>query len=37
MFSQEIAAEGGYGVTTYAMHPGVVASDIWRGCRGRRR
>lgn len=31
MFSQELARRtAGTGVTTYALHPGVVASDIWR-------
>jgi retinol dehydrogenase-12 len=31
LFSQELARRiGGNGVTTYALHPGVVASDIWR-------
>ena len=31
LFSQELARRtGGTGVTTYALHPGVVASDIWR-------
>src|SRR5262244_3231847 len=31
LFSQELArrAAGG-GITTYSLHPGVVASDIWR-------
>ena len=30
-FSQELARRtAGTGVTTYALHPGVVASDIWR-------
>ena len=31
LFSQELARRvQGRGVTTYALHPGVVASDIWR-------
>jgi retinol dehydrogenase 12 len=31
LFSQELARRTvGAGVTTYALHPGVVASDIWR-------
>ena len=31
LFSQELARRmEGTGVTTYALHPGVVASDIWR-------
>jgi NAD(P)-dependent dehydrogenase (short-subunit alcohol dehydrogenase family) len=32
LFTQELArrAGEGAGVTTYALHPGVVASDIWR-------
>lgn len=31
LFSMELARRaGGQGVTTYALHPGVVASDIWR-------
>jgi retinol dehydrogenase 12 len=31
LFTQELARRlGGAGVTTYALHPGVVASDIWR-------
>src|SRR5215470_4937846 len=30
LFSQELARREGRGVTTYALHPGVVASDIWR-------
>jgi retinol dehydrogenase-12 len=31
LFSQELARRVvGSGVTTYALHPGVVASDIWR-------
>jgi retinol dehydrogenase-12 len=30
-FSQELARRtSGTGVTTYALHPGLVASDIWR-------
>ncbi len=31
LFTQELAGRlGGTGVTSYALHPGVVASDIWR-------
>jgi len=31
LFSQELARRlAGRGVTTYSLHPGVVASDIWR-------
>jgi NAD(P)-dependent dehydrogenase (short-subunit alcohol dehydrogenase family) len=31
MFSAELARRtGGRGITSYALHPGVVASDIWR-------
>jgi len=31
LFSQELARRAGErGITTYALHPGVVASDIWR-------
>jgi retinol dehydrogenase-12 len=31
LFSQELARRtAGTGVTTYALHPGMVASDIWR-------
>jgi len=31
LFSRELARRlAGTGVTTYALHPGVVASDIWR-------
>jgi retinol dehydrogenase 12 len=31
LFSQELARRtAGSGVTTYALHPGVVASDMWR-------
>jgi NAD(P)-dependent dehydrogenase (short-subunit alcohol dehydrogenase family) len=31
LFTQELARRmSGTGVTTYALHPGVVASDIWR-------
>jgi retinol dehydrogenase 12 len=31
LFSQELARRlDGTGVTTYALHPGVVASDMWR-------
>ena len=34
LFTQELArGVAGTGVTTYALHPGVVASDIWRRCR----
>nr|PZM97512.1 MAG: SDR family oxidoreductase [Thermocrispum agreste] len=32
VFSQELARRlDGTGVTTYAVHPGMVASDVWRG------
>ncbi len=32
LFSAELGRRlSGTGVTTYALHPGVVASDIWRG------
>lgn len=32
LFSAELARRlQGSGVTTYSLHPGVVASDIWRG------
>ncbi|MCC7008409.1 MAG: SDR family oxidoreductase [Acidobacteria bacterium] len=32
LFSVELGRRlGGTGVTTYAVHPGVVASDLWRG------
>lgn len=32
LFSAELARRlAGTGVTTYSLHPGVVASDIWRG------
>jgi NAD(P)-dependent dehydrogenase (short-subunit alcohol dehydrogenase family) len=32
LFSAELARRlEGSGVTTYSLHPGVVASDIWRG------
>lgn len=32
LFSAELAKRlAGSGVTTYSLHPGVVASDIWRG------
>jgi NAD(P)-dependent dehydrogenase (short-subunit alcohol dehydrogenase family) len=32
LFSAELARRlEGTGVTTYSLHPGVVASDIWRG------
>lgn len=31
LFSQELARRvAGRGVTTYALHPGLIASDIWR-------
>jgi retinol dehydrogenase 12 len=31
LFSQELARRmGDRGITTYALHPGLVASDIWR-------
>jgi NAD(P)-dependent dehydrogenase (short-subunit alcohol dehydrogenase family) len=30
LFAQELARRSGPGVTTYALHPGVIASDIWR-------
>jgi retinol dehydrogenase 12 len=31
LFTQELARRvAGRGITTYALHPGVVASDIWR-------
>jgi retinol dehydrogenase 12 len=31
LFSQELARrQAGTGVTSYSLHPGVVASDIWR-------
>jgi NAD(P)-dependent dehydrogenase (short-subunit alcohol dehydrogenase family) len=34
LFTQELArrlaAQGVHGVTTYALHPGVIASNIWR-------
>ena len=31
LFSAELARRTeGHGITTYALHPGVVASDIWR-------
>ncbi len=31
LFTEELARRlGGSGITTYALHPGVVASDIWR-------
>jgi retinol dehydrogenase 12 len=31
LFTQELARRlGGTGVTSYSLHPGVVASDIWR-------
>jgi len=32
LFTQELARRlEGTGVTTYAVHPGAVASDVWRG------
>jgi NAD(P)-dependent dehydrogenase (short-subunit alcohol dehydrogenase family) len=32
LFSAELARRlAGTGVTTYALHPGVVATDVWRG------
>ncbi len=31
LFTQELGRRtGGQGITTYALHPGLVASDIWR-------
>lgn len=30
LFAQELAHRVDDGVTTYALHPGVIASDIWR-------
>jgi retinol dehydrogenase 12 len=30
LFTQELARRLGPGVTSYALHPGVIASDIWR-------
>jgi retinol dehydrogenase-12 len=30
LFTAELARRAGAGVTTYALHPGVIASDIWR-------
>jgi retinol dehydrogenase 12 len=31
LFTQELARRtAGRGITTYALHPGVIASDIWR-------
>jgi retinol dehydrogenase 12 len=30
LFTAELARRSGAGVTTYALHPGVIASDIWR-------
>src|SRR6185295_20221144 len=31
LFSAELARKlAGTGVTTYSLHPGVVASDVWR-------
>jgi NAD(P)-dependent dehydrogenase (short-subunit alcohol dehydrogenase family) len=35
LFSAELARRvAGSGVTTYALHPGVVASDLWRSVPG---
>ena len=32
LFSSELGRRlAGSGITTYALHPGVIASDIWRG------
>jgi len=32
LHAKELAARlSGTGVTTYALHPGVIASDVWRG------
>lgn len=32
LFTEELARRlEGTGVTTYALHPGVIASDVWRG------
>lgn len=30
LFSRELARRAGPGVRTYSLHPGVIASDIWR-------
>jgi retinol dehydrogenase 12 len=30
LFTQELARRAGSGLSAYALHPGVVASDIWR-------
>ena len=30
LFTKELARGAGKGVTSYALHPGVIASDIWR-------
>jgi dehydrogenase/reductase SDR family protein 13 len=30
LFSNELARRGPKGVTTYSLHPGTVASDVWR-------
>lgn len=30
LFTAELSRRSGAGVTTYALHPGVIASDIWR-------
>ncbi|MGD0379138.1 MAG: SDR family oxidoreductase [Acidimicrobiales bacterium] len=30
LFAQELARRVDAGITTYALHPGVIASDIWR-------
>jgi len=36
LFTQELARRSaGQGITTYALHPGLVASDIWRGAMAR--
>ena len=37
LFTQELARrlDRGGGVTAYALHPGVVASDMWRRVPGR--
>ena len=35
LFSAELGRRlQGSGVTTYSLHPGVIASDIWRGVPG---
>lgn len=35
LFAKELGRRlAGTGVTTYALHPGIVASDIWRGLPG---